>query len=79
MLIAKYDVAMREITNGLNSRPTGRRRPEQTPRQIQHSIAIAKAAGQKEYERLLRKFLNGNLSRIGRDRIGRAFVGNDGV
>ncbi len=76
-MVAKCDVSLHPVADGLHLRPPRRQMSEQLPRQVsQHAVDFAIPAGQQEYQRLRRQVFDGNTGRVLVNRIGLAGVLN---
>jgi hypothetical protein len=79
VLIAEIDPLIYEIADCLDARPARGRIFEQSPGQIQQSIAVAETTREKEDEGLFRELLHGDLAGVRRHRIWQTGIGHDSV
>ena len=79
ILVTERDVAVDEVADRLDPRPSRRRVAEKLPRLIREAISIAVAAREKEGERVRGQVFDGILRRVGNDNIRQARVAHDPV
>jgi hypothetical protein len=65
VLVAEFDVLVREIDDGLHAPPAERRLLEELPREVEHEIDLTVAARQQIEQRLGRQRVHGMLGRVG--------------
>src|SRR3954468_21988285 len=79
VLVAERDVVVSKVADGLHTRPSRWRRPEQPPRLIRQTIGFAVPAPEQEQKRVCGQVLNRMLLGPEIDRVRLARVSDDGL